>query len=269
MTLSPYTGVIDAQQHLPPGIHDYQAMWGCLRRWRRSKEDEGFDGGEDADFGVTTHRFLERYHQYQPVHDLTATMGDESRELLSRYTERFAPGSFGRVLHGEQRLAADVNIDGCRIPFGGTIDAIVELDAAACERIALDRRIVGLEPGRYNVDHKTKKSHTRSLIVEYANAPQFTGYHLLHEFHYGEGSCKGTFVNVLFRYKKDDPATREKQFITFFIPPPTEEMIAEFAYVLKGAVARREQLGDDHVVPTRCFDFFRVCPALMEGCQRS
>lgn len=243
----------------------YKNTWGCLRRQTRGMqartEGEDWDAGEDASLGKDVHRFLEAYHQNLPRPQLE----DEASTLARRYEQRFAPESFGRVICGERKLAMIV-ADEANNPwyYKSVIDASVFIDEAAVERVSLERRIVLPGPGRYNIDHKTKKSHTRSLLWEYNLSPQFTGYFLADELFSGSG-CMGTLINVLFRYKEDRP----EGFVTFYVPPPDERLIREFRYFVSAGGRRRAREGDDAVDPTRCFEWGRACPLLEEGCERS
>jgi hypothetical protein len=247
----------------------YKAILGCPKRYFCERENDP-DGGEDAAFGTRFHTWLPRYHKWidEPLPALDPEPLSEKTisevTLAERYARRFSPQGFGSAIAVEQTLFMEVEIAGKLYPFRGTLDAIVDITAEHALLLRVERGII-VDPGRYLVDHKTKKQRSQTIVTQYLSDPQFTGYYRLWEHHTGE-KLMGTLANILFKYKDDKP----EGFMTLIIPPPDDTIDAIWRGIVKDGFERYQQFGPDHMNPIDacCFAYFRKCPCF-DDCPRT
>lgn len=249
------------------GISHYRALHGCIHRLSCVGDDG--DGGPDADFGTVCHSYLAAYHT--PGMELP-TLSEEipqgayvsPAELMRRYSRRFTPSGLGTPLLVETRLTMYVEMpEGMRRePFVGTLDRVARFDADECEFLAQERGIM-IEPGAWLIDWKTKTKRDRTMISKFLRDPQFTGYTQLWEANGGE-PLKGTICGIIIRYAED----RDDGFVNLIIPPPDEDAILRWKSIIASGAEKLRTLGAEWKDATRCYEWGRECPCLMDGCNQ-
>jgi len=262
------------------GISEYEALvGGCLRRhFLQERPPAGVTDGSvsaeptDADYGTAVHSWLAAYHLGHATESLPVMSdiappngGCSAATLVTRYAKKVPQIALGVPCIVETRLRTDFEVSPGRYePLAGTLDWVADLKEHDCQVIR-DTWGVDLEPGRYLVDHKTKKSHPGCLFDIFAYSSQFTAYHVLYNaysqtFEDDTDALKGTLVNILFRYIRE----RDDQFKMYLIHPPDEQAMAVLRGIVREGTDRLQMFGPNHCTPTRCFDFYRPCEGLSD-----
>ncbi len=245
------------------GIHWWQSRLGCQRRL--IYEAEVGDGGEDADFGTHVHSWTAwmRGGSVGPMPALSIERPNRScseRELVDRYAALSGGIDFGRPVLIEQRLEM-LTPDG--LCLRGTLDAVVELDEGACNRIQ-SARGVRLQAGRYLVDDKTKRQNAGTMVAQFRQSPQFAAYVALWNTHHPAEPLEGVLINIMFRYTESRP----EQFMLLSMPMPDEAAFAAVWSLIRDAHRNVRERGENHCNPIHCFDWNRACPGVDAGCDR-
>lgn len=253
------------------GIHYYMDRLGCLKRAYGAVGDA--DGSEDADFGTAVHAALYAYHtgaaKLPPLSDERPERSCSEAEVMSRYAARFPKGWLGTVLSGETRYRSTVAIGGITHPIAGTIDLVTEMDVAA---VCAFTRTVGsditLEPGIWLHDYKTKKNKSALTVPQLMYGEQAPLYERLFKDTHPEMAerVRGTIFHLLYRYIGDKPGN--EQFLSIAVPSGyAGDGMERVVSIIADAAERVARLGMDHVTPTDCYDWMRVCP-LFDVCER-
>lgn len=250
------------------GIHAYLDLQGCLKRAHLEGDQ---DGSADADFGTHCHDWLAMYHG--PFRALPLPVLDEVRpdrtcseqELVDRYAEKFDRDALGSVLLTETRLKGAIDVKGRTYPLEGTLDLVTRFDHAQVEAFEdlQEMRLNG--PGVYLHDFKTKTKHSSMTVPTLLASDQPTTYCELIRQNHPEwhSELRGVLFHLLYRYIKPSP----DQFRTIRVDVPDEQAYTRLKSLIKDGVERLERDGPDHMSPSRCFDWNRLCPVFGE-CER-
>jgi len=155
------------------GPSELFAALGCAKKVRLileriKQEGEAFDVLGKRTFarniGSTCHKLVELYHDGENPEDVFPQHSEQPEidEILQRawplfraYREQFPPGFWGKLLGTEVKL-----------PGGGRVDALFEVDAAASERI-FERFGERVRPGIMVWDFKTSLQKNNQLHEKY------------------------------------------------------------------------------------------------------
>lgn len=206
--------------------------------------------------GTIVHAFLELYYKrgaglpfeagavrFQSERGDPFDVAEESRihaeQIFRAYRVQFPANELGKIVAieqlvptpGDKSMAARIEKAVGISPYTMKPDLVIKLTKKDCERLKKTRH-VDLKPGLYLLDHKT--DNARWGIDRYLNSHQFTAYFLAWEAAFGV-KLMGVLVNILYTTKQPD-------FLTLFIPPPTQVAINSLHHQLASIVFLREHM---------------------------
>lgn len=163
----------------------------------------------------------------------------EAERIFRAYRVNFPANEIGKIIAIE-RLVPDVGDIAMKervekavgiSPYTMKPDLVIKLTKKDCERLKRTRN-VDLKPGLYLVDHKT--DNARWGIDRYLNSHQFTAYFLAWEAAFGV-KLQGVLVNICY-------TTKQADFLTIFVPPPSQVAIKSLHHQLASIVFLREHM---------------------------
>lgn len=241
--------------------------------------------------GVLVHTMLEYYHG-QKLTDVEFVYEDddanpeyqEALRIFKLYRQKFSHDHFGEVEAVEDhfKLGAMPEFG----TFGTREDSVLKtaLEQGACANLLgvpvftgrrdlrtqivsddqrqrwLEHGAWGIEAGdRLLIDHKTKKSHDSFLAAWATENMQMHAYMMAAralglEF-------RGAIVNALI-------CKAEPEFIPYYLPFPSEQQQTVVKQTLSHCYRNFLLWGEQMANPTRCFDYFKLCPYFLKQCDR-
>lgn len=172
--------------------------------------------------GTIYHAFMDLYHSEKefdpfelrfvdkdglPIEADPVARADASK-LYHCYRDKFTPDAFGDVVatewpfpttaEDEVKVAKAVGLP----VFTGVLDMLVDMKPEHCDRLNYNFG-TNFEPGIYGLDHKTEKARMASIVDEYKDSLQFTGYSLAYEAVTGT-PLKGFIASICFKLKSPE-----------------------------------------------------------------
>lgn len=247
------------QPHWPPGVHFYSDLLRCPKLVSGIKGPEDEIQADGFGIGTLCHAYMHMY--YTGVYDddpsnpepgdipfvnVTGELMDidpKANAEALRLTDWVRGDGhwreFGHVIQAEKRhgiwidSSGDPQPDsdthqrvrdalfGFGYPFGWTEDLIVEVDDKAADGLRLIHGI-DVEPGRWIVDHKFERAHTKTIIPQYENSLQFAIYSMAAKAYHGWDNLRGVLAHVVFKKK-----TPERLVIPVSYPDSTMRACVE------------------------------------------
>lgn len=268
----------------PYGWSRYKTWLTCGLRasldWeaRERQAELGLDEAlEDDALGVGTllHKMLELYYGRAEATEAPVAAPEalaEATRLYTAYIEDPLRADLGAVLGVEKTLPCEPNEPDFELRVAALAtqlalpvkltcrsDLVVRLSQDDCDRIYKARE-AEVTPGIWIVDHKTASRRSNDAELIWRTDTQMALNFVLWNNSQPE-PCQGVLVNVIYKYKVP-------KFETFVVKPGADEVLAALHAVrLAGGLSQHRDLAK---VPNTaaCFNYFRPCQYLVQGCKR-
>lgn len=248
------------------GFHHHMKFGQCPKK--ATLDGQHGDGPHNYSQGTAEgkvgHAFAELYysgHVFDPEDVLfdpppPAWIRTEMSRVWREYRVKFPPDEFGRVISVEEGLGGPLVEAAVGVaPYTMKADLVIHLEnEEQCARlVSLRPELTGIQPGRYGVDHKFLKRKPSNLGLKYPNSLQFVGYQLGWNAVHPETPVDGWIVNIVVK-------TKEVQFYSLFVPPPTELQVKALRVNLKFWKFIKEHFPNQtNAQEDYCFGFVEPC----------